>query len=255
MSIYSETGFDSQRLSREKLVRERLLQIRDVEELYKQSTGEYCGTLDSLIDFIKNGKVVEIYKEGELNDDQLEAGMTEAQAVRQGIIRRDSMFYPAIDKIKERFEADKLSLSILDNPDSLKYIPVGRKADGQYKIVKCSYDENICDTVYNGLIQLRKKPVPNLKTGEFDVLVEARASMDDYIDGISIPLDLGLFSVNIPVNQAKRVKYLKADLKKKDQNRASLMLDNEDNSEGEWYGLRIGDLEDATNKLNGNWDD
>jgi hypothetical protein len=32
------------------------------------------------------------------------------------------------------------------------------------------------------------------------------------------------------------------------------MLDNEDQTEGEWYGLRMGDLEDTNNKMAGNWE-
>lgn len=255
MSIYAETGYDSQKDAREAVVRERLLQIRDLEELYKQTYGDYCGTLDSLILFMKEGKVVEIYKEGELTDDQLEAGLTEAQAVRQGIIRRDSNFYDATEKIKERFIADKLGTEILSTPESLKYVPVGRVANGEFTVVNATYDENICDSVYQGMIQLRKKSVPNLKTGDFDVVVEARASMDDYLDAISIPLSVfGLFDINIPVNQEKKFKNIKADLKKKSKNAAPLFIDNEDNSEGEWYGLRIGDLSDPTNKMNGNWE-
>ena len=91
-SIYSDISFDEERALREKAVKARLLQIKDAEELYKKTYGEYVGTLDSLIDFVKNGKAVaKIIKEGELSDDQLEAGMTEREAARQGLIRRDTI--------------------------------------------------------------------------------------------------------------------------------------------------------------------
>ena len=69
-------------------------------------------------------------------------------------------------------------------------------------------------------------------------LVEFRARIDDYLDGMS----------------AKKVKNLKADLKKLHKNHAELMFDNEDDTEGEWYGLRIGDLSDPSNKMAGNWE-
>ena len=77
-----------------------------------------------------------------------------------------------------------------------------------------------------------------MKSNEFDMLVEFRARLDDYMDGMS----------------EKKIKNLKADLKKRHRNRAELMLDNEDQTDGEWYGLRIGDLEDTNNKMAGNWE-
>ena len=52
----------------------------------------------------------------------------------------------------------------------------------------------------------------------------------------------------------KKIKNVKSDLKTRHRNRAELMLDNEDQTEGEWYGLRIGDLEDPNNKMAGNWE-
>ncbi|MBR1521634.1 MAG: hypothetical protein IJ635_10410 [Bacteroidaceae bacterium] len=227
-SIYNDIAFDEEKAAREQQVIARLLQIRDAEEQYKMTYGEYCGTIDSVIDFVKNGKTVDkIIKEGELTDDQLEAGMTEREAVAKGIIKRDTVWITAAEKLG------------IKNPDSLKYVPVGRKADGTIAFIKQStFDPSVYDTVYQGIIELRKKATFNMKSNEFDMLVEFRARLDDYMDGMS----------------EKKIKNLKADLKKRNRNRAELMLDNEDQTEGEWYGLRIGDLEDANNKMAGNWE-
>jgi hypothetical protein len=180
-----------------------------------------------IIDFVKNGKTVDkIIKEGELTDDQLEAGMTEREAVAQGIIKRDTVWISA---------AEKLGIT---NPDSLKFVPVGRVADGSYTIVRSTFDPSLYDTIYQGVIELRKTSTFNIRTNEFDVLVEFRARLEDYMDGMN----------------EKKVKSVKADLKKRHRNRAELMLDNEDQTDGEWYGLRIGDLEDTNNKMAGNWE-
>lgn len=227
-SIYSDIDFDEQKAIREKAVKERLLQIKDAEELYKKTYGQYVGTLDSLIDFIKNSKAVDhIIKDGELSDDQLEAGLTEQEAVRQGLIRRDTIFKSAAELLG------------IKNPDSLKYIPVGRKADGSTFTVTSKFDPNSKAEVKVGEFELRKKAEFNMRSNEFDILVEVRARLDDYMDGFS----------------EKRIKNLKADLKKLNKNRGELMLDNEDDFEGEWYGLSIGDLKDTNNKLAGNWDE
>ena len=226
-SIYSDIAFDEEKAAREKAVIARLMEIRDAEELYKMTFGEYCGTIDSLIDFVKNQEAVDkILKEGELTDDQLEAGMTEKEAVAKGLIRRDTI------KIKA---SEKLGIA---NPDSMKYVPVGRVADGNFFVVQSTFDPAVKDTIYQGVIELRKKAQFNLKSNEFDMLVEFRARMDDYMDGVS----------------EKRIKNLKNDLKSLHKNRAELMLDNEDDYEGEWYGLRMGDLSDPNNKMAGNWE-
>ncbi len=226
-SIYSDIAFDEEKAAREKAVIARLMQIRDAEEQYKMTFGEYCGTIDSIIDFVKNGKTVDkIIKEGELTDDQLESGMTEKEAVKRGLIKRDTIWITA---------AEKLGIS---NPDSLKYLPVGRPADGSFTVYKSTFDPSVSDTVYQGVIELRKKAQFNLKSNEFDMLVEFRARLEDYMDGVS----------------EKKIKGMKTNLKKLHKNRAELMLDNEDDTEGEWYGLRIGDLADPSNKMAGNWE-
>lgn len=226
-SIYSDIAFDEEKAVREKAVIARLMQIRDAEEQYKMTYGYYCGTIDSIIDFVKNGKTVDkIIKDGELTDDQLESGMTEKEAVRLGLIKRDTIWMTA---------AEKLGIT---NPDSMKYVPVGRKADGSFTVVTSTFDPSQKDSIYQGVIQLRKKAQFNVKSNEFEMLVEFRARLEDYMDGMS----------------EKKVKNLKSNLKKLHKNRAELMLDNEDDTEGEWYGLRIGDLSDASNKMAGNWE-
>ena len=228
-SIYSDIAFDEQRAEREKLVKERLLEIKKAEELYKKTNGEYVGTLDSLIDFVKNGKAVsKIIKEGELSDDQLESGLTEKEAARQGLIRRDTVWTTAAEMLG------------IKHPDSLKYIPVGRVADGTTEKRYSNFDEKKDFVeVKVGEFELRKKAEFNMRSNEFDILLEVRARLDDYMYGFS----------------EKRIKNLKADLKKFSKNKGELMLDNQDDLEGEWYGLRIGDLKDTGNKLAGNWDE
>ena len=206
MSIYSDIAFDKKRAEREEIVKARLWEIRTAEEQYRMVYGWYCGDLDSLIDFVKNGQMIDhVVKEGELSDDQLEAGMTEREAVQKGIIKRDTVWVSA---------ADHLGISC---PDSLRYVPIGREG---------------------AEIQLRKKDAFNMKSNEWENLIEFRASMDDYMYGVD----------------DKRVKNLKSTLKKLHKNRADLFEDNSDDLEGEWYGLRVGDLQDTGNKMAGNWD-
>ena len=115
-SIHSDIAFDEIKAQREQLVKNRLWEIRSAEEQFKMVNGHFCGTIDSLIDWVKNERAIDhIVKEGELSDDQLESGMTEVQAVRQGLIKRDTVWVSA---------AERLGIA---NPDSMKYVPIELK--------------------------------------------------------------------------------------------------------------------------------
>ncbi len=206
MSIYEDISFDEQKSEREKAVIARLLQIRDAEEEYRKSHGgEFCGTIDSLVDFVKNGRAIVKIDEDVWTDDLAMGYATKADAIAAGVFHSDTVWQSA---------AEKLGIT---NADSLKLVPVG-KTGAEF--------------------QLRKTEAYNLKSNEFDNVCEVRASLDDYLDGLN----------------AKKVRQLKQDLKKRGRNRADLFEDNTDDTEGNWYGLRIGDLKDPQNKMAGNWE-
>ena len=154
MSIYADISFDQQRKEREKIVIARLMQIRDAEEKFRMShQGEFCGTMDSLIYWVANDSSInKIIKDGELTDDQLESGMTEQEAVKLGIIRRDTIWESA---------ADALGIS---DPDSLRFVPIGKEG---------------------ATFQLRKHEAYNEKSSEFDKVLEIRACADDYLEGLN----------------------------------------------------------------------
>ena len=206
MSIYNDIAFDKAKKERESVVIARLMQLRDAEEFFKKShAGEFCGDIDSLVDWVRDSMAVErVIKEGELTDDQLEAGMTEQQAVIEGIIKRDTIWVKASEALK------------VSNADSLKIIPIGREG---------------------GVFEVRKDLKYNSKSQEWDQLCEIRASLDDYMDGMD----------------AKKLKNLKNDLEKRGKSRDKWIFGGTDDAE-QWYGLRIGDLQDSNNKMAGNWE-
>lgn len=206
MSIYTDIAFDKDKSEREKLVIARLLQIRDAEEEFRKGHyGEFCGTIDSLIDFVKSGKAVVKIDEDVWTDELAESFESKRAAIDAGKFRSDTVWQSA---------AEKLGITC---PDSLKLVPIGKEG---------------------AVFQLRKHEAFNLKSNEFDKVCEVRASLDDYMYGLS----------------EKKIRLLKQDLKKRNKNRADLFLDNADDFDGEWYGLRIGDLKDPQNKMSGNWE-
>ncbi len=215
LSIYSDIEFDAAKKEREEAVISRLMKIRDAEEKFRAShANQYCGDIDSLVSWVRDSMAVEkVIKEGELTDDQLEAGLTESEAVAQGIIRRDTVWVKASEMLG------------ITNADSLKICPVGREG---------------------GQIAVRKSLNYNSKSQEWDQVCEIRANLDDYLDGLD----------------SKKIKNLKSELEKRNKTRdmwiGTKQPDGttawiEDENE-QWYGLRMGDLDDSNNKMAGNWE-
>ena len=80
-SIMQPIQFNKEKDIREAAVKARLIQIKDAEEQYRQQhQGEFCDTLDVLINFIKTARIPHVTKVGELSDKQMESGLTESKA-------------------------------------------------------------------------------------------------------------------------------------------------------------------------------
>ena len=92
---------------------ERLKAIRTAEVAFKVENGHYTASFDSLISFIKSGNFRVVKKYGMLSDSLLQAGWTEKEALKKGIIRRDTVLVPILD-----------SLFGKNYPiDSIRYVP------------------------------------------------------------------------------------------------------------------------------------
>ena len=82
MSIVTPIRFDEERTVREKAVVANLIHVRKAQIEFKNQIGHYTANTDSLIDFVINGKMPVVLKEGTLTDEQLLAGLTEAKALK-----------------------------------------------------------------------------------------------------------------------------------------------------------------------------
>jgi hypothetical protein len=97
---------------RNKVVHERLEQIRDAQVEYKKVRGDYAKSFDKLIDFLTNDSIIQVKMEGEVPDSLLGR---EAEALAMGIIKRDTTKIPVRSELfKEHFAAIM---------DSIEYIP------------------------------------------------------------------------------------------------------------------------------------
>ena len=141
-SIQGNIDFNAEVEKREKAVIQRLVDIRTAQVALRAQKGSYTASFDTLINFVKDGKIATLIKSGDLSEAQLEAGMTEEKAMQ--IIRtgneaaikaaglwddtknapqlvRDSIFSPAVEVLYP----NRTSFSI----DSLRYVPYGRGAE------------------------------------------------------------------------------------------------------------------------------
>lgn len=108
-SISVPQEFTEVKAQRYEKIIQRLKDIRTAEVAFKDTHGRYTGSFDTLIHFVKFDSVKLVRSIGSLTDDQLEAGMTEAQAIKQGLILRDTVKVSALENIfGKEFPIDNL---------------------------------------------------------------------------------------------------------------------------------------------------
>ena len=98
-SIMSNIEFVSERESREKAIVERLMEIRSAQIGYRNVNGTFAGSFEDLQKFLNEVKIPFLVKEGDLTDEQLKSGLTEKEAVKKGLIRRDTTWILAKDTL------------------------------------------------------------------------------------------------------------------------------------------------------------
>ena len=91
--------FKDERDRRENLIKARLIDIRKAQIEYKNIHKVHAANFDELSKFLKDEKLPFLIKEGVLTDEQLEKGMTEKEAVKKGLIRRDTVWVTAVDTL------------------------------------------------------------------------------------------------------------------------------------------------------------
>ena len=98
-SIMGPITYDNEKGARDSAIIARLIEIRKAQIEYKNIHKTHAGSFDDLEKFLNTEKLPFLIKEGVLTDEQLEKGMTEKEAVKQGLIRRDTMWVLAKDTL------------------------------------------------------------------------------------------------------------------------------------------------------------
>ncbi|MDR0972277.1 MAG: hypothetical protein LBM25_07835 [Bacteroidales bacterium] len=113
-SIMRPVKFDREYNKRSAEVINKLKDLRSLQETYKSTYGKFCGNIDSLILFAEVGKVNTVKKFGTIPD-----SLTESQALKAGIIKRDTVAVNPLEKLLE----EKKFITNPKNISELKYIP------------------------------------------------------------------------------------------------------------------------------------
>ena len=142
-TIMGPINFENEKKIRDNAVIARLLDIRKAQLEYRNlHDQQYTDSFDVLINFVKTQKLPFIYKEGELDDDQLEKGLTEKKAVDIVNKAKRTGNYSEVKKWGlENFKRDTMWVAVLDtvfpkgfNADSMRYIPYGNGAEFEMAI-------------------------------------------------------------------------------------------------------------------------
>ena len=142
--IQNKIIFQEKAEARREVVQERLTHIVTAQKTFKGEKGRYSANFDELINFLHNDSLTIIKAIGNVPDT-----LTEAEAVEQGIVIRDTSLVPA----RTIFDA---SFAI----DSLRIVPFGEGSEFKMKagvIEKNKVNVNVFEAsaklkdVYNGL--------------------------------------------------------------------------------------------------------
>ena len=104
-SIMNVQEFDWEKERRDLAIQTRLIDIRKAQIEYKNFYGFHAGSFEDLAKFLNEDRLPFVRKEGSLTDEQLEKGMKEEDAIKLGLISRDTtwvlakdtLFYPGFD--------------------------------------------------------------------------------------------------------------------------------------------------------------
>jgi hypothetical protein len=101
-SVMTPIRFEKESDARKDVIVARLMEIRRVQVEYKNRNGVHAANFDELATFLNEERLPFVLREGTLTDEQLEKGITEQEAARQGLIRRDTFWVVAKDTLLGR---------------------------------------------------------------------------------------------------------------------------------------------------------
>lgn len=128
-SIREPIAFKAERERRERTVIDKLMMIRKAQEAYRDITGHFAGTFDTLKYVLHNDSFMVINVEGDPDDPNF-----------TGVVTYDTFYFPAFDSIQ------KLGIVL----DSIEYVPFGEGAKFEVSADTLTYQSTLVDVVEVG---------------------------------------------------------------------------------------------------------
>ena len=101
--------FNKEKKKREDATIQNLKDIRTAQVAYKTKYAKYTGSFDTLINFVKFDSFPVVMAIGRISDSLWEKGVTEKEAIKMGIIIRDTSYVSVLDSIfSETYPIDSL---------------------------------------------------------------------------------------------------------------------------------------------------
>ncbi len=113
--IQNKIAFKEEAKSRQEVVHERLEYVVDAQKEFKNENGRYAGSFAELFNFLNNDSLTIVKAIGNVPDT-----LTEAEAVAQGIVIRDTLLVPARTIFEEDFAVDSLKIVPFSNGSEFK---------------------------------------------------------------------------------------------------------------------------------------
>lgn len=116
-SIMRPQKFKQLSEDRRAYVIEQMKDIRSAQLAYRQAKSEYAADFETLKDFLLNGKLPRVIKEGSVPDT-----LTEQQALKMGIIKRDTVYDPAFRSVfpdREDFDVNTMDIIKFSNGEKI----------------------------------------------------------------------------------------------------------------------------------------
>ncbi|MBE9510935.1 MAG: hypothetical protein IMY71_08670 [Bacteroidetes bacterium] len=108
-SIMEPIRFNKEKKKREDATIQNLKDIRTAQIAYKAKYTKYTGSFDTLINFVKFDSFPVVMAIGRISDSLWEKGVTEKEAIKMGIIIRDTSYVSVLDSIfSETYPIDSL---------------------------------------------------------------------------------------------------------------------------------------------------
>ena len=98
-SVANPIECDKIMAQRYEVIVQKLKDIRTAQEAYRSVHGEYTASFDSLINFVKYDSLKMVNAIGDLTDEMVDEGLTEADAAKQGLIIRDTIRVAALQQL------------------------------------------------------------------------------------------------------------------------------------------------------------